>query len=100
MDRLIHLAIIWAAVFGAVVAAKVTRLMPVLFFLFIGCLLANIGVLPVESGLFIRTFAELGIIVIMFSLGFEESTDNCIDSASRRWGIALFRAPGRSLSDT
>ena len=49
---------------------------PVLYFLFVGCILANTGVLPEESGAFIRNFAELGIILIMLALGFEESTDN------------------------
>ena len=94
MEPLVHLAIIWAAVFAAVVAAKKTRLTPVLYFLFIGCVLANAGILPSESGLFIRTFAELGIIFIMFSLGFEESTDNFLSSVRRSWGIALFGALG------
>ena len=94
MEPLVHLAIIWAAVFAAVVAAKRTRLTPVLYFLFIGCVLANTGILPSESGLFIRTFAELGIIFIMFTLGFEESTDNFLSSVRRSWGIALFGALG------
>jgi Kef-type K+ transport system membrane component KefB len=92
MDPLAHLAIIWAAVFGAVVLAKATRLTPVLYFLFLGSLLANIGILPAESGAFIRVFAELGIIFIMFALGFEESTDNFLASVKRSWGIALFGA--------
>jgi len=94
MDPLTHLAIIWAAVFVAAVAARKTRLTPVLFFLFLGCVLVNIGVLPRESGDFIRNFAELGIILIMFSLGFEESTDNFIASVKKSWGIALFGALG------
>jgi Kef-type K+ transport system membrane component KefB len=94
MDPLVHLAIIWTAVFVAVVAAKKTRLTSVLFFLFAGCVLVNTGLLPTESGLFIRTFAELGIIIIMFSLGFEESTDNFMASVKRSWGIALFGALG------
>lgn len=92
MDPLTHLAIIWAGVFAAVVMAKLTRLTPVLFFLFVGSLLVNVGVLPAESGAFIRTFAELGIIIIMFALGFEESTDNFVASVKRSWGIALFGA--------
>lgn len=92
MDPLVHLAIIWVAVFFAVVLAKATRLTPVLFFLFLGSLLANVGILPEESGSFIRIFAELGIIFIMFALGFEESTDNFIASIKRSWGIALFGA--------
>ncbi len=94
MAPLEHLAIIWAGVFVAVVAAKQTRLTPVLFFLFIGSVLANIGILPAESGPFIRHFAELGIIFIMFALGFEETTDNFLASAKRSWGIALFGALG------
>jgi Kef-type K+ transport system membrane component KefB len=97
MHSLVHLAIIWAAVFVAVVAAKKTRLTPVLFFLFLGFLLVNIGVLPEESDLFIRQFAELGIIVIMFALGFEESTGNFITSIKKSWGIALFGAIGPFL---
>lgn len=92
MHPLVHLAIIWAAVFVAVVAAKKTRLTPVLFFLFAGFLLVNLGVVPTQSGDFIREFAELGIIFIMFALGFEETTDNFIGSMKKSWGIALFGA--------
>jgi len=92
MDPLAHLAIIWAGVFAAVVLANMTRLTPVLYFLFVGSVLANLGVLPADSGPFIRDFAELGIIIIMFALGFEESTDNFVASAKRSWGIALFGA--------
>ena len=35
MDPLAHLAVIWGAVFAAVVLAKMTRLTPVLYFLFV-----------------------------------------------------------------
>ena len=94
MHPLVHLALIWTGVFAAAVAAKKTRLTPVLFYLFIGFLLVNIGVLPKQSGPFIREFAELGIIFIMFALGFEESTDNFIGSLKKSWGVALFGALG------
>ncbi|MFQ5982413.1 MAG: cation:proton antiporter [Woeseiaceae bacterium] len=94
MHPLVHLAIIWAGVFAAVVAAKKMRLTPVLFYLFIGFTLVNVGVLPKQSGPFIREFAELGIIFIMFALGFEESTDNFLASVKKSWGIALFGALG------
>lgn len=94
MHPLAHLAIVWAAVFVAVVAAKRTRLTPVLFFLFMGFLLVNVGVLPQASDPFIREFAELGIIFIMFALGFEESTDNFMASLKKSWGIAFFGALG------
>jgi Kef-type K+ transport system membrane component KefB len=92
MHPLLHLAIIWAAVFFAVVAAKKTRLTPVLFFLFAGFLLVNLGILPEISGDFIREFSELGIIFIMFSLGFDESPDHFLNSLRKSWGIALFGA--------
>ena len=92
MHSLVHLAIIWAAVFFAVVAAKKTRLTPVLYFLFVGFALVNIGILPQTSDQFIREFAELGIIIIMFALGFEESTENFLGSLKMSWGIALFGA--------
>jgi len=41
---------------------------------------------------FIQNFSELGIIIIMFALGFEEETDNFISVIKRSWGIALFGA--------
>jgi len=94
MHPLVHLALIWTGVFAAAVAAKKTRLTPVIFYLFIGFLLVNVGVLPKQSGPFIREFAELGIIFIMFALGFEESTENFIGSLKKSWGIALFGALG------
>jgi Kef-type K+ transport system membrane component KefB len=92
MHPLVHLAIIWMGVFVAAVAAKKTRLTPVLFFLFVGFTLVNFGVLPEVSGDFIREFAELGIIFIMFSLGFDESPDHFLESLRKSWGIALFGA--------
>lgn len=94
MHPLTHLAVIWAAVFVAVICAKKTRLTPVLFFLFMGFVLVNTGILPQESDQFIREFAELGIIFIMFALGFDESTDNFVASVRKSWGIALFGAIG------
>ncbi len=92
MDALIHLAIIWCGVFVAVFAARKTKLTPVLYFLAVGAVLVNVGILPTESDPFIRGFAEVGIIVIMFALGFEENTSNFLKSIKRSWGIALFGA--------
>lgn len=94
MDPLLYLAIMWCGVFFAVYAARRTKLTPVLFFLFVGAILVNLGVLPRETPPFIRGFAEIGIIVIMFAIGFEEKTDNFLGSIKRSWGIALFGAIG------
>ena len=73
MHDMIILAIIWSGVFLASVLADKTRLTPVLWYLFFGAVLTNTGILPVEMPVFIVGLAELGIIVIMFSLGFEET---------------------------
>jgi Kef-type K+ transport system membrane component KefB len=92
MAELVQLVLIWIAVFIAVIAARHTRLTPVLYFLFMGFLMVNFGILPEVPHEFIRGFSELGIIVIMFAIGFEESTSNFVQSAKRSWGIALFGA--------
>ena len=57
-----------------------------------GFLMVNSGILPEVSDPFIRGFSEIGIIVIMFALGFEESGTNFLQSIKRSWGIALFGA--------
>lgn len=92
MEDLSTLAITWVAVFIAHFAAARTKLTPVLWFLAMGCLLVNTGLLPHEPGIFMRGFAEIGIIVIMFALGFEENSANFLTSVKRSWGIALFGA--------
>jgi Kef-type K+ transport system membrane component KefB len=92
MEDLNALAITWIAVFLAHYGAAKTRLTPVLWFLAMGCLLVNLGILPEEPGIFMRDFAEIGIIVIMFALGFEENSSDFIRSIKRSWGIALFGA--------
>jgi Kef-type K+ transport system membrane component KefB len=97
MEDLLSLAITWIAVFVAHFAAARTKLTPVLWFLAMGCLLVNIGVLPPVPGVFMRDFAEIGIIVIMFALGFEENSSDFIRSIKRSWGIALFGAIGPFL---
>lgn len=90
MESLSYLAIIWCSVFAAVFLAERTRLTPVLYFLAVGAVLVNIGVLPENGDPFIRGFAEIGIIVIMFALGFEENSSNFVRSIKRSWGIAFF----------
>jgi len=92
MHDITILAIIWFSVFVASYFAHLTRLTPVLWYLFCGALLVNVGAVPEHMPEFIHNFSELGIIVIMFALGFEEETDNFIQGIKRSWGIALFGA--------
>lgn len=92
MESLGFLALIWVAVFVANILAEKTKLTPVLWFLAIGAFLVNTGLVPTTSDAFITGLANLGIILIMFALGFEENTDNFIDSIKKSWGIAFFGA--------
>jgi len=92
MESLVYLALIWIAVFVAHVLARKTRLTPVVWFLALGSIMVNSGLIPTTSDQFISSMATLGIILIMFALGFEEKTENFIDSIKKSWGIAFFGA--------
>ena len=92
MDDMFFLAIIWSGVFLSYFLAHRTKLTPVLYFLAFGSTMVNLGVLPEESTEFIRGFSEIGIILIMFALGFEEDTNHFVQGMKRSWGIALFGA--------
>ncbi len=90
MESLLHLALIWCGVYLAMIFADRTRLTPVLYFLAIGVAMSNLGLLPHEPDPFIRSLAEIGIIIIMFALGFEENPGHFLKSMKRSWGIAFF----------
>lgn len=92
MKDLSILAIIWTSVYIASFLAHKTRLTPVLWYLFCGAALVSTGVLPEQMPVFIINFADLGIIIIMFALGFEEQTSHFLKSIKRSWGIAVFGA--------
>ncbi len=92
MHDLQQLALIWASVFIASWLAAKTKLTPVLYFLAAGCLMVNLGWLPSHSTPFIAGISEVGIILIMFALGFEAHPGSFIRSIKRSWGIALFGA--------
>lgn len=94
MESLYYLALIWLSVYLSILLAERTRLTPVLYFLAMGSLMVNFNLVPKEPDHFIESFAEIGIIIIMFSLGFEESTSNFFKAIKRAWGIALFGALG------
>ena len=92
MHDLQQLALIWASVFIASWLAAKTKLTPVLYFLAAGCVMVNLGWLPEHSTPFIAGISEVGIILIMFALGFEANPRYFIRSMKRSWGIALFGA--------
>jgi len=82
----------WTGVLIAGFLAAKTKLTSVLYCLAFGALMVNIGILPYDSDPFIRGFAEIGIILIMFALGFEENTRNFLRNIKRNWSIAFFGA--------
>ena len=92
MHDLQQLALIWASVFIASWLAAKTKLTPVLYFLAAGCVMVNLGWLPTHSTPFIAGISEVGIILIMFALGFEANPGYFVRSMKRSWGIALFGA--------
>ena len=67
MHDLIILALIWSCVFIASFMAHRTRLTPVLWYLFLGAIMVNIGLLPEKMPTFIKDFSELGIRYITIS---------------------------------
>jgi len=92
VEALTELALIWAGVLVAIYLARLFHLTPVLFYLAIGAVFVNTDLLPEEPHEFIRDFAEIGIILIMFALGFDERVSDFMQSLKRSWGIALFGA--------
>ena len=92
MTELAYLALIWGGVYLCIFFAEKTHLTPVLYFLAFGAITVNMGILPEETTPFLEVFAEIGIIVIMFALGFEENSSDFITSIKRSWGIAFFGA--------
>jgi Kef-type K+ transport system membrane component KefB len=92
MEDLEYLAIIWFGVFVSSFLAKRTNLTAVLYFLAFGSLMVNTGILPVETSPFIEGLSNIGIIIIMFALGFEENSSKFVRGIKRSWGIALFGA--------
>lgn len=92
MHDLQQLALIWASVFIASWLAAKTRLTSALYYLAAGCVMVNLGWLPSDSTPFIAGMSELGIILIMFALGFEAEPGHFVRTVRRSWGIALFGA--------
>lgn len=77
-----QLAVIWFGVLIAAFLAKRTSLTPVLYFLAVGAVFDNVGLLPEEPAEFVRGFAEFGIVLIMFAIGFEERIEHFMESVA------------------
>jgi len=87
---LVYLAIIWTGVLCASWLVDKTKLTSTLYSLAFGSVFVNYGILPAETSPFLEVFSEIGIIFIMFALGFEENTNNIVSSTKRSWGLAYY----------
>ncbi len=84
-------AIIIALVLVSKLIAKKTRTVDVLWLIFAGALLTNLGWLPLHNE-FLETLGEWGIVFIMFALGLEEDIHRFTQGIKRGIGIALIGA--------
>lgn len=84
-------AVIFATVIIAKIIAAKTATVDVLWLIVIGAVLGNLGIIPQESQA-LDYIGQIGIIFIMFALGFEESLENFINGIRKAWGIAIIGA--------
>ncbi len=84
-----------AFIFGAVVISKLlakkTNSVDVLWLILSGAILGNIGLLPSQNHA-LEYIGEIGIVFIMFALGFEENLNNFIEGLKKALGVAVIGA--------
>ena len=84
-----------AFIFGAVVISKLlakkTQSVDVLWLIMAGALLGNFGLLPSDNHA-LEYVGEIGIVFIMFALGFEENLQNFINGLKKSLGVAIIGA--------
>jgi len=85
-----ELFIIFLSVFGAKLLAKKTNTVDVLWYIVLGALLGNLHILSEDHR--IEFLGEIGIILVMFALGFEENLSNFLKGLKKAWGIAVIGA--------
>ena len=85
-----ELLLILIAVFISKIIADKTNSVDVMWFIVLGVLLGNSGYLMESEQL--EFLGDIGIILVMFALGFEEDVENFINGIKKAWGIAVFGA--------
>ncbi|NPA10931.1 MAG: cation:proton antiporter [Epsilonproteobacteria bacterium] len=85
-----ELFIIFSAVFLSKILAKKTNSVDVLWYIVIGALLGNLHILHEDHRL--EFLGEIGIVLVMFALGFEEDLKNFLSGIKKAWGIAIIGA--------
>jgi Kef-type K+ transport system membrane component KefB len=85
-----ELFILFLTVFVSKITAKKTNTVDVLWFIIYGALLGNIGLFSGDHRL--EFLGEIGIVLVMFALGFEENLSNFLKGLKKAWGIAVIGA--------
>jgi len=85
-----ELFILFVTVFAAKMLAKKTNTVDVLWYIILGAVLGNIGIFSNDHR--IEFLGEIGIILVMFALGFEEDLSNFLKGVKKAWGIAVIGA--------
>ena len=85
-----ELFILFLAIFVSKFLAKKTNTVDVLWYIILGAVVGNIGLLPEDER--IEFLGEIGIILVMFALGFEENLANFLRGVKKAWGIAVIGA--------
>ena len=82
--------ILFLAILISKLLAKKTNTVDVLWYIIFGAIVGNIGLLPEDER--IEFLGEIGIILVMFALGFEENLSNFLKGLKKAWGIAVIGA--------
>ena len=82
--------ILFLGIFISKLLAKKTNTVDVLWYIVLGAVIGNIGLLEEDER--IEFLGEIGIILVMFALGFEENLSNFLKGLKKAWGIAVIGA--------
>ncbi len=85
-----ELFLIFLAVFISKILAKRTNTVDVLWYIIIGALIGNFHLIQEDER--IEFLGEIGIVLVMFALGFEEDLKNFLNGIKKAWGIAVIGA--------
>jgi len=85
-----ELFILFVTIFLSKITAKKTNTVDVLWFIIFGAILGNLDLFSGDHRL--EFLGEIGIVLVMFALGFEEDLSNFLKGVKKAWGIAIIGA--------
>jgi Kef-type K+ transport system membrane component KefB len=85
-----ELFILFVTIFLSKITARKTNTVDVMWFIIFGAILGNLGLFSGDHRL--EFLGEIGIVLVMFALGFEEDLSNFLKGVKKAWGIAIIGA--------